>query len=185
MSDQNSKGKVKWLVEHILVLCRVIRRQAGASLKFFRKWHLEDFAPSKHWVWGIYEIVWSASIFAWSFMWKETMNLQSDPQFDHFWGGESMGLWSLIWDKILMKNWEKMIVPKSIQDHSRMVQGPSGHQKTSKSIVQTLQKPPESLREQISKFFKKHPFGEPFDLPICQISHAGACVACGGPLGRP
>ena len=78
-----------------------------------------------------------------------------------------------------------MIVPKSIQDHSRMVQGPPGHQKTSKSTLQTLQKPPESLREQISKFFKKHPFGEPFDFPNSQISHAGACVACGGPLGRP
>ena len=34
-------------------------------------------------------------------------------------------------DKSLTKNDEKMIDPESIRNHSRMVQGPSGHQKTS------------------------------------------------------
>ena len=34
--------------------------------------------------------------------------------------------------KILTKNDEKMIDPESIQNHSRIIQEPPGHQKTSK-----------------------------------------------------
>ena len=52
-----SRGINKWLVEHIPVLWRVIRRQPGASLKFSIKWHLEDFWASKCWVWEIWPFV--------------------------------------------------------------------------------------------------------------------------------
>ena len=53
--------------------------------------------------------------------------------------------------KILTKNDEKMIDPESIQNHSRMVQGPPGHQKTSK----TINLDPQMLRKQIPKIIPK------------------------------
>ena len=57
-------GRKQWLVEHILVLYRVIRGQTGASLKFSRKWHLEEIFPSKCWVWEIWPFVELRCIFS-------------------------------------------------------------------------------------------------------------------------
>ena len=47
---------------YFLCASRVIRRQAGASLNFFRKWHLGDFDPQKCWIWEIWPFVWAGSI---------------------------------------------------------------------------------------------------------------------------
>ena len=57
------EDNIKWLVEHIPVLWRVIRRQPGASLKFSIKWHLEDFWESKCWVWEIWPFVCNSETF--------------------------------------------------------------------------------------------------------------------------
>ena len=53
--------------------------------------------------------------------------------------------------QILTKNDEKMIDPESIQNHSRMIEGPPGHHKT----LQTINLDPQMLRKQIPKIIPK------------------------------
>ena len=72
-----------------------------------------------------------------------------------------------------------MIDLESIQNHSRMVQGPPGHQKTSK----TINLDPQMLRKKIKKIIPKLINLMGFGTQISQIFHAGACVACGSLSG--
>ena len=87
---------------------------------------------------------------------------------------------STSWVDFLRKNDRKMVDTKSIQDHFRDVPGASGDQKTWKTIdLSDL-----GASGKISKIWWKPIILKGFGTYISQIFHAGACVACGGPLGR-
>ena len=59
----------------------------------------------------------------------------------------------------MSKNDEKMNDPESIQNHSRMVQGPQEHQKTSKIIDLDHPEPPEKIQKITPKPINLMDFG--------------------------
>ena len=80
-------------------------------------------------------------------IWNDTTNVQIYS----FWTGASSRQGCHFGVKILTKNDEKMIDLESIQIHSSIVQGPSGHQKISK----TINLDPQMLRKKIKKITPK------------------------------
>ena len=107
---------------YFLYAYRVIRRQPGASLKFYKKWHLGDFYPTKCWVWEIATVVWLCSIFSPSVMlfWCgfHISNLRSIVS-----RWLKVRTFAIIIDKKIEKIMIKMMKKWSIPNSSRIIPG--------------------------------------------------------------